>query len=328
MATSKTSGIPPGAIAATASFLGPLTTTFSAPSTCNTGNTYSLGQDLTAVVWQVGPTNSADGCMPSKWVVNGYYSPAICPYGYTDACFMTQSNIGTTICCPTNLDFSCYPGVAYNKFGCVYSTLTMALTSLLIDYGHTTTGTYSDVTVTGQPIWAFSVQVHKAASPIATSIPIATSDMSALLIDTPTSDPATNTNLDTTPDTTSMVQTASASPSTASTSAVTPVGALAGGAIAGIVAGIFGALALGIVGTFLFMRRRKTQDVSNPHPDLKHSPPGQKYLREDEITIHELDVEEKEIPELDEQRRPSEMPSGATQKFRRSDKQMIWELPA
>ncbi|KAI1441818.1 hypothetical protein F5Y02DRAFT_287109 [Annulohypoxylon stygium] len=326
MATSKTSGIPPGAIAATASFLGPLTTTFSAPSTCNTGNTYSLGQDLTAVVWQVGPTNSVDGCMPSKWAVNGYYSPAVCPHGYTNACFMTQSNIETTICCPTNLDFSCYPGIAYNKFGCIYSTPTMAFTSLLIDYGHTTTGTYSDVTVTAQPIWAFSVQVQKAA--LISASPIATSDMTVLLIDSATSDPTSSTNLSITSDTASVVQTASASTSSASTSTASPVGTLAGGAIAGIIAGVFGALALGIVGTFLFMRRRKTRDLPSPHPDLKHSPSGQKYFNEDERTIYELDVEEKDISELDEQRRPSEMPSRATEKFRRSAKQIIWELPA
>ncbi|KAI1209461.1 uncharacterized protein F4807DRAFT_426756 [Annulohypoxylon truncatum] len=257
--------------------------------------------------------------MPSKWVVNGYYSPAICPYGYTNACFMTQSNVETTICCPTNLDFSCYPGVAYNKFGCSYSTSTMALTSLLIDYGQTTTGTYTDVTITTQPIWAFSVQVQKAAS-ITSAPTLTSSDVSILSDPTATSNPASSTTLDAP----SVVQTA-----LTSTSSVPPTNKLAGSAIAGIVVGILGALALGVVGTFLLMRRKKTQNISPPHPNASHCPPGQQQsINEPERVIYELSAKEKSIHELDEQSRPSEMPSWARRDSRRSNKQMAWELPA
>ncbi|KAI1460510.1 hypothetical protein F4805DRAFT_395290 [Annulohypoxylon moriforme] len=316
MATSKTSGIPPGAIAATTSFLGPLTTTFSAPSTCSTGNTYSLGEDITAVIWQVGPTNTVDGCMPSKWVVNGYYSPAICPYGYTNACFMTQSNVETTICCPTNLDFSCYSGVAYNKFGCSYSAPTIALTSLQVQYGQTTVGTYTDVTITTQPIWAYSVQVQKAVSMTSAPIP-SSSDVSILLIPTAMSNPTSSAISITADSTPSVLDTTS--PSTSSTP---PTTTLAGGAIAGIVIGILGALALGVVSTFLLMRRRKTRDVPPPHPDA--TPNQQQFINE---PVYELGAKEKDIHELDEQRRPSEMPSWARHISRRS-KQIVWELPA
>ncbi|KAI2472121.1 hypothetical protein F4781DRAFT_30196 [Annulohypoxylon bovei var. microspora] len=326
MAATKTSGIPPGAIPATASFLGPLTTTFTAPTTCGTGNTYSLGADSTAVIWQVGPTNSDDSCMPSKWVVNGFYSPAICPYGYTNACFRTQSNIETTICCPTNVDFSCYSGIAYNKFGCSYSAPTIDLTSLLINYAHMTT-IYQDVEISAQPIWAFSVQVQKAVS--ITAALISTSpDISALDVPIATSNSTSGTNLNTIPDVSSNT-TPAAQSGLASTGSPPPASSISSGAIAGIVVGVLGALALGIVGTFLLMRRRKTRDMPPSNPDPNYSALGhQQFIQGPESVVYELGVKEKAVHELDEQRRASEMPSWAEHNPQGHNKQMVWELPA
>ncbi|KAI0889429.1 uncharacterized protein GGS22DRAFT_185007 [Annulohypoxylon maeteangense] len=206
----------------------------------------------------------------------------------------------------------------------------MRLTSLLIEYGHTTIGTYTDITISTQPIWAFSVQVQKAAS--ITSPPTLTSaDISALSIPLATSSPTSSTNpsiiISSTPDTTPTVQTALTSTNAiASTSSIPPAGTLPGGAIAGIVIGVLGALALGIVGTFLLMRRRKSQNIPT---NSSHSQLGQQQLvHEPERVIYELGVGEKGIHELDEQRRPSEMSAWARRYSRKSNKQMAWELPA
>ncbi|KAI1107616.1 hypothetical protein F4804DRAFT_105152 [Jackrogersella minutella] len=331
MATTKSSRIPPGAIAATASFLGPLTTTFSAASTCSTGNTYSLGEDATAVIWQVGPTKSDDGCLPSKWAVNGYYSPAICPYGYTDACSMTQSNVETTICCPANLDFSCYSGVAYNKFGCSYSASTIDLTSLIIDYGETTWATYTDITITTQPIWAWSVQVQKAVSGASAPIPTSSDNFLSEVSTTATTTLSTGSNIgsSTGPDTAPSMTLGTVPAAQTGSESTSPASTLAGGAIAGIVVGVLGALALGITGTFLFMRRRKAQKTSPSHPNGSCSTQSHRpiqILYADQKEVYELGT--KSIHEMDAQRDPSEMPSWTEHHHRLPSTSKTWELPA
>ncbi|OTA56414.1 hypothetical protein K449DRAFT_425282 [Hypoxylon sp. EC38] len=100
------------------SFLGPLPTTFKAPRTCGTTTyTWFTGGDTT--IWEIAPQTSDDPtCLPPNWVVNGYYSPALCPYGYTNACSMTNTGVETTICCPTNQNFACYSTLAYDRFVC------------------------------------------------------------------------------------------------------------------------------------------------------------------------------------------------------------------
>ncbi|KAK4451783.1 hypothetical protein QBC34DRAFT_43032 [Podospora aff. communis PSN243] len=99
--------------------IGPLTTTFRAPSSCTatpqiyqifTGNEYRLEQ---------GPLfTSGSNCFPPGYDAgpDRYYSPGFCPQGYTAACTKTDSRQTRSptetalICCPTALRYTC-PGV-------------------------------------------------------------------------------------------------------------------------------------------------------------------------------------------------------------------------
>ncbi|KAI0152005.1 hypothetical protein F4776DRAFT_669845 [Hypoxylon sp. NC0597] len=117
-----------GTISTTISFLGPLPTTFSAPTTCGTTTyTWFTGGDTT--IWEIAPQTSDDPtCLPPNWVVNGYYSPGLCPYGYTNACSMTNNGVETTVCCPTNQNFGCYSTLAYDRFVCSSSVPPIIIT--------------------------------------------------------------------------------------------------------------------------------------------------------------------------------------------------------
>lgn len=83
-----------------ASDLGPLTTAFAAPSTCDMGKEYLITGPHNNY-WQLGPAETDTACLPDDWVLGGYYRPGVCPEDYTPACVGTDFNdIGTTTCCP------------------------------------------------------------------------------------------------------------------------------------------------------------------------------------------------------------------------------------
>lgn len=80
---------------------GPLTTAFEAPSSCDLGSTYLVeAKAIGYKYYQHGPLSSKDGCMPSGWALNAFYSPGVCPQSYTPACSGTERGLETTICCP------------------------------------------------------------------------------------------------------------------------------------------------------------------------------------------------------------------------------------
>ncbi|KAJ5212746.1 uncharacterized protein N7498_004392 [Penicillium cinerascens] len=101
----------------------PLTTTFIPPSSCLLINPVqtsaneinaSYGDDIsasfddvsaTSMVYTIGPTTSASQCFPSGWKSSSYFSPGLCPSGYTVG-FSTRVNINTITetrasCCPS-----------------------------------------------------------------------------------------------------------------------------------------------------------------------------------------------------------------------------------
>jgi hypothetical protein len=82
-------------------FVGSLTTTFSPLPSCLTDLYRFVESNLLYV--QLGPTSTSD-CLPSSFAPTGYYSPGICPSGYTQACSGVASS-GTlaetrATCCP------------------------------------------------------------------------------------------------------------------------------------------------------------------------------------------------------------------------------------
>ena len=99
--------------------LGALTTTFIPPSSCisSFSNAYVVIQSST-LYQAAGPVSTA-GCFPSNYqdARTNYYSPGICPAGYTSACTslnVLETDTETVVtCCPTfvlalrNITVSC-----------------------------------------------------------------------------------------------------------------------------------------------------------------------------------------------------------------------------
>ncbi|KAI0111598.1 hypothetical protein F4814DRAFT_361095 [Daldinia grandis] len=313
-----------------ATSLGPLTTTFSPPSSCFPPNPYSDTVDGTKI-YKIGTVSADDGCLPPDWVVNGYYSPGVCPRGYTAVCEAPGENVATTVCCPYyHLDyFQCYPGVKFGSYGCGYYT----------SFGGTELAT----------VLAPSIQILNAASDLETStgssssrgsrptgsvissgvIPTdSTNTINSNLLTSNTADPTRTTGAGPSPSDISGADTSTQPNSDSSNSGLRILG---GGAIAGIVVGVVSALILGAAGTFFYMRRRLASSPPPPSPSPPAIPPGNS-----ESFIHELHDKSRppEMPEsnalyeLHQPHSQSEMPTWNEHNPQGPNKPMAWELPA
>ncbi|KAK6859163.1 hypothetical protein PG995_005016 [Apiospora arundinis] len=126
--------------------LGPLTTTFSVPKSCSSTFLGDNGNTGPGNIWiqfgTVGPNYAAD-CFPENFSALDpyYYSPGVCPLGYTVACAAGLGD-GATVgtCCPTG--YGCVrgrPGHESNACRTVLSTdsyfsYSVALTTSAGDY--------------------------------------------------------------------------------------------------------------------------------------------------------------------------------------------------
>lgn len=94
---------------------GPLTTTFTAPSSCTTATgLYQIWPGTDRYFYEQGPLGSRTECFPSGYdpSPSQYYSPGLCPSGYTPACSSTEISSNTAIetaytCCPTAAAYTC-----------------------------------------------------------------------------------------------------------------------------------------------------------------------------------------------------------------------------
>ncbi|KAG9249719.1 uncharacterized protein F5Z01DRAFT_715498 [Emericellopsis atlantica] len=84
---------------------GPLTKTFTPPSTClEEFITTTSGPFTELRLGCQGP--AGDECCPTGWASNRYFSPGVCPLGY-QACTLpttTQRDETTNLCCPSGFD--------------------------------------------------------------------------------------------------------------------------------------------------------------------------------------------------------------------------------
>lgn len=92
--------------------IGALTTTFTAPASCASSTGINIvGCGSGCVWWAEGPLDAPD-CYPSSYnpSLSHYYSPGVCPSGYTPACTSknTAGRVTETVqtCCPTALGYS------------------------------------------------------------------------------------------------------------------------------------------------------------------------------------------------------------------------------
>ncbi|RYO83159.1 hypothetical protein DL764_009499 [Monosporascus ibericus] len=97
--------------------IGALTTTFTPPAACATSTGLYLvdcGEDCS--YHAKGPLETTS-CYPDDYdpqISSGYYSPGICPSGYTEACSRAES-MGTA----TEWAYTCCPSVESNSYSCL-----------------------------------------------------------------------------------------------------------------------------------------------------------------------------------------------------------------
>ncbi|KAI0830915.1 hypothetical protein F5Y06DRAFT_204798 [Hypoxylon sp. FL0890] len=92
--------------------LGPLTTSFTPPADCTASSALYWVKTSSTFYWLHGLPGQSS-CFPDNYSpsLNQYYSPGVCPVGYTRACESASSgasNVGTTraTCCPEG-DYVC-----------------------------------------------------------------------------------------------------------------------------------------------------------------------------------------------------------------------------
>lgn len=158
-------------------WLGPLTTTFTPPNDC-TNEAYQIYyvSDSTGNFYVQGPLDVMS-CFPSGYgsEITQYYSPGICPRGYTPA-LVTSETVGTTIntihtCCPTHFRYTAHFSGHVGWGGCYFDVPAtgLGLTSLYtVAYG--TTSGYFDTSLNNGAINAQSIQVKFQQSDFMTSL--------------------------------------------------------------------------------------------------------------------------------------------------------------
>ncbi|KAL2139561.1 hypothetical protein VTI28DRAFT_5042 [Corynascus sepedonium] len=257
--------------------VGPLTTTFRAPSSCTTTSpqVYQIWSESESRYVEGPLFTPGSDCFPSGYdpAPTNYYSPGWCPYGYTTACSSLASTGVTTetavICCPTNFEYTCLASVSSGQRSIACTT---AWVDALAVLGVTVVrdgeiGTSTTVSETSNTITAYGIQVRfKSNDP--TPVPVVEDSGLSVLRQTPPPPVSIPTQL------LIPTQTASSSSSSGvSTSAAIGIGV--GSAVAGL-------LLAGIIGLFFFLRWRRekrlnkasTDDIPPPVPpkDLSSSP--------------------------------------------------------
>ncbi|KAI0110395.1 hypothetical protein GGR51DRAFT_558043 [Nemania sp. FL0031] len=235
--------------------LGPLTTTFTPIGPDCTSTFLGFNQHNAWVQYGAGGDASV-ACLPSGFVpsYSSFYSPGICPSGYTKACF-TQPFATTVIsrletritCCPSS--FQCNDRPTDDPFACISyfskETFDVSVFTFLTNLAGSTTALVGGTTST---VWSDNFIL--AYGPI---VHIAEGDIA----------PATTTTVSSSSFSHSYSST-TATPTPADSTNSSP--RLSQGAVAGIV---IGALLAGVflIGTLaLFLRRRRRRRLSEANP--------------------------------------------------------------
>lgn len=169
MATTPTTGDPSTSATRGA---GPLTTVFTMPDFCQ----------QPWWTFREAPAVSSSVCMPGNWVNyygnrQGFYSPGICPKGYTEGCYLpeTAARIGATghpwnggpilpgetarICCPAG--YSCFQDT-HTDVDVQYRKCITTAVDPLTTFVRTIDGTATVTTTT--PALAYAIQVRWQSS--------------------------------------------------------------------------------------------------------------------------------------------------------------------
>lgn len=268
--------------------IGPLTTTFSAPSSCTT-NTPRIYQIHTGKEYNYvqGPLfKPGSDCFPSGYVPSpsAYYSPGVCPQGYTPACTnllpiqtaLAPATETAYICCPTALSYTCVGKDENASLGCTtsFSRVHGVIGATVIKDG--VTGDYGVFTESEGGFAAHSIQVRFQEGPRIQNVPQVPQDSSSqtTTASTTTTTTLSGTSQRTTVATISMpIQTSQTETTPPAVKTETKTEGVSTGAAIGIAIGsaIAGILLVGLVALFFFLRwrrKRKPPPVPPKEPSL------------------------------------------------------------
>ncbi|OJJ29909.1 hypothetical protein ASPWEDRAFT_177641 [Aspergillus wentii DTO 134E9] len=235
---------------ASSTLIGPLTTTFSPPSSCFN---YFLptSVDPTGVTswWlNLGPLKTAD-CLPPGWGASAWYSPAVCPTGYAAIVDKIVNSETQAVCCP-NFD------------GQTYTTRSQPDNSADFAYWHSTERCYSLQTTGTSLINVTRPALDDATTSESTKVMTSGELVNAFGISVRWKDG----DLATAPATVSATPTATSSSESSSSPISASNTGLSSGAKAGIGVGVaIGAIAIiAFALAFFFLQRKKRKAAAVP----------------------------------------------------------------
>ncbi|KAL1854845.1 hypothetical protein VTK73DRAFT_8682 [Phialemonium thermophilum] len=239
-----------------------LTTTFTPAPSCTVDIYAFPDTDIACVAGSsavpclfnhLGPTTSSSACFPSGFSPSSaaYYSPGVCPVGYTAACSDVNGDGSdaetTATCCPEG--YSCqtgsdWPWYSTDKCSRAYpASITVVITSSQPGVGLVT------LTNSGAGVNAFGLEIRYHSSDFATAAPTSTSDQ-------------TSSSSSATLSTTSRTSEPSSNPRGGE-------GGLSSGVKAGIAVGVVAFVLLAFAGIFLFIwrARRRPRTAITPRDE-------------------------------------------------------------
>ncbi|KAI8627648.1 hypothetical protein F5Y19DRAFT_160819 [Xylariaceae sp. FL1651] len=244
--------------------LGPLPTDFAIASNCanDLNDIYKINTSPQGYYYLLQGPVEQTSCYPSSYTANTqqFYSPALCPTGFTSAC-KALNRIGTVqetilTCCPTQAEYVCQTTNNYEwekTLGCVFHQISGARTTWTVSEvsdAHTSLVT-SEGTAGG--LNAYSIQVRYQSTDFVSSTSSSSSSSSTKSdTNSKTSVPsATNTQIN-----------SSSSNNNNNGNGKTnhkSNGSLSAGAAAGIAIAAFAALLIAVAGIWFLVRKRKQQ---------------------------------------------------------------------
>ncbi|XXG97413.1 hypothetical protein Hte_003714 [Hypoxylon texense] len=238
--------------------LGPLTTTFAPPADCVASSALYWVNTASTFYWLHGrPLQTS--CFPDNYspYQNQYYSPGICPVGYTRACESRSASETRATCCPQGNYVCASTSTSYSypwgpTLGCmsVYrvDTETSFTTIDGTPTGGETAGTPMSIYAPGT-IMAYGIVIRNSQAATATATTTQTSGSASDTLQTASSALASETA-------SSSIGAAAAGETQASSS--DSGGGLSTGAAAGIgIATAVGIMAIGGVALWMFWTRRR-----------------------------------------------------------------------
>ncbi|KAI2604595.1 hypothetical protein GGR54DRAFT_644408 [Hypoxylon sp. NC1633] len=252
--------------------LGPLTTIFTPTGPDCTSSFIGLVDDNLWLQYGVGAAAS-HACLPTGFIPfeSYFYSPGICPSGYTSACQAQSSpSTGTAsqteaTCCPSA--YSCRDNRGDDPFGCLSCFEGLKTFSVSTYYFHTNAAGSTTQIDAGTTIAVVSANCVRAYGPV---VRVAPGD---IFITTTASTTSTSSSSSPTSRTVSTVVALTAPPSVGDEQGTesSPSGGLSAGAAAGIGTGCgLGAILLTGAAVLLWLRRRKrsAQNLPTAQPQV------------------------------------------------------------